>query len=174
MALRTTVVVAIGRSTRLIIGSVGIEEALTPSVATVDWTSVVVGHFDVLFWSVGLRGLGTSGLIAFIRIVLVGIGLRIISAIVAAVVVAPIGVVGGILAVVSIVGTGIHSWLARIQLLEHEKVFLEAFDGFCAHFTSDLAKFVTEQLGHSFEQQACEFVVGEDFVVFTFSRQLGG
>ena len=39
---------------------------------------------------------------------------------------------------------------------------------------SYLAKFVAEQLGHGVEQQAREFVVGENFVVFAFSRQLSG
>ena len=171
----TVVVVAIGRSAWFEIGSVGIEETPAPGMATVDWTSVVVSHLDVLSLIVGLLGLGTNGLTASMGIVLVEIGLRVVPVVVVtAVVVAPIGVVGGFFAVGPVVDTGIHSWLAWIQTLEQEKIFLEAYEGFCAQFTAALAKFVTEQLGHSFEQQACEFMIGEDFVAFSFSRQFGG
>ena len=138
VALITTIVVVVvvaGRGARLVIGSVGIEETLTPSMATVDWTSVVISHFDVLPLIVGLVGLVTSGRITSIGIVLVGIGLRIVSVVVAAIVVAPVGVVGGISAVVSVVGTSTRSWFAWIQLLKHEKVAREALEGFCTQFT---------------------------------------
>ena len=177
VARSTTVVVivAVGRGAWLVIGSVGIEETLTPVMATVQWTSVVVSHFDVLFVIVGLFGLGASGLIASIGIMFVGDVLRVVPVVVVvAVVVAPIGVVGGISAVVHDVGTGTHSWLAWIQHLEQEKISTEAFEGFCAQCALHFAKLVTEQLGHGLKQQEGEFTIGEAFVVFILSWQFVG
>ena len=51
VALSTTVVVvAVGRGAWLIIGSIGVEETLTPGMATMHWTSVFVGRHDLDSW----------------------------------------------------------------------------------------------------------------------------
>ena len=47
MGLGTTVaIVLVGGSAWLIIGAIGVEETLTPSMATMYWTSVVVGRLS--------------------------------------------------------------------------------------------------------------------------------
>ena len=120
-----------------LVEALGTGMALTPCMATMNWTSVVVGRLSlgIATLILGLVNVVVVGVLTTtIWSASVGVVLGVVPVVLTMIVAVLVGIVGRIvsLSVVALVGTVVCGRFAWIEFFEHEEVLFEASEGLSA------------------------------------------